>query len=281
MNSIIEVMDMEKNPSGLMNIRKVSKNEYVDLRTGEVITAKITENRGENIAGLKNTFKNIRDLINANFRGLKSELFITLTYAENMTDTKKLYIDFEKFWKRFKYKYGKEHDYITVVEPQGRGAWHHHLLIKNNKGDDLYIPSHELEKLWGHGFIKIRSLEKVDNIGAYVSAYLSDVELTGENLNQFLDKKNVRLKEVQVDGKSKAFIKGGRVHLYPSGMNLYRKSKGIKPPLIEKMPYREIKREVGNAAPNYSKTVKIYKDNEEVNTITYEQYNLKRIKNKD
>ena len=48
-----------------------------------------------------------------------------LTYAENMTDTRQLYEDYFRFWKRFTYWCKKnghtKPEYITVQEPQGRG----------------------------------------------------------------------------------------------------------------------------------------------------------------
>jgi hypothetical protein len=64
-------------------------------------------------------------------------------------------------------------------------------------------------------------------------------------------------------------------------MNLYRKSKGIVFPEVEQMKYRELKKIVGNAAPNYSRTVTIQDEYTEniLNRITYENYNMKRIAN--
>lgn len=196
-----------------------------------------------------------------------------MTYSENMTDTKRLHKDFANFWKRYKRKYG-DVDYLSVIEPQGRGAWHCHVLIRHNDKDNVYIPSSTLSDLWGQGFIKVKSLKGVDNIGAYLSAYLGDIELTDETT---IDTFGHEIKEIQIDGKSKKYIKGGRLHLYPSGMNLYRHSKGISFPEIEEMWYRDIKRIVGPRTPNYSKTVTIYTDDKTIlNQITYEQYNMKR-----
>jgi hypothetical protein len=212
---------------------------------------------------------------------------VTLTYAENMQDTKRLYKDFKKFWLRYQYKYGKTFDYLTVVEPQGRGAWHCHVLIRANKLDKLYIPHEEMASLWSHGFVKIKSLKGVDNIGAYLSAYLCDVELTQETLRSAVNRtgslQQIEVKEVEVDGQLKRFIKGGRLHMYPPGMNLYRKSKGIVFPEVQQMRYGEVKKIVGNATPNYSTTVTIQDDDTEkvLNRITYEHYNTKRRPKED
>lgn len=284
MKHIVEVMSVLRPVNGFEGIKKLSKTQYVILDTGEVMEYNLSENRGENIAGLKDTFRKIRDLINNNFDGSESELHITLTYAENMTDSKQLYKDFDLFWKRFRRKYGKEFEYISVVEPQGRGAWHCHLLIKDTLGRKIYIPNDELRAIWGKGFVKIKSLKKVDNIGAYLSAYLGDIELTDENAIQCLEKggtDQLRIKEVEVEGQKKKFIKGGRLHLYPPGMNLYRHSRGIIFPEAEQMIYSDIKKIVGSEPPNYSRTVLISDESDKLlNQVTYEQYNIRRKNNK-
>lgn len=278
MNHLVEVQHMEY-MNRQANIRKLDKDTYVNLKTGELGEFKKGEVRSDSFNSLRQTFKNLRYLINNNYTGVGNELFITLTYEENMTDTKRLYSDFNKFMKRFRYKYGKIHgsiDYMTVVEPQERGAWHHHLLIRFNdmKGKKIFIPSNEVAEIWGHGFIKMESLKDCDNIGAYLCAYLADVELTEDNIGvAYREKAEVVPK--MVDGQEKAFIKGGRLHLYPSGMNLYRKSRGIKMPERQEMDYGDIKKVVGSAEPNYTKQIVVEQD-DFTNTITYEQYNMKR-----
>lgn len=278
MNHLVEVQHME-----FMNrtnhIKKLDKERYVNLKTGEVGEFKQGEVRSDSFNSLRQTFKKLRYLINNNYTGAGNELHITLTYAENMQDTKRLYSDFKKFIKKFRYKYEKEYgsiDYMTVVEPQERGAWHHHLLLRFNDkaGSKIFIPNDEVAEIWGHGFTKIHSLSGVDNIGAYLSAYLADVELTSENIHgAVVGQKEIKV--VEVDGQEKKFIKGGRLHLYPSGMNLYRKSKGIQMPERQEMKYEDIKKVVGSAEPNYTKQIVVEQD-DFTNTITYEQYNMKR-----
>lgn len=277
MKHILEVTSTKFKPKGLQGILKLSNTHYMILATKEVKEYDLSENRADNTASLKHTFKKIRDLINNNFVGAANELHITLTYKENMTDTEQLYIDFKNFWKRYQYKYGKDTDYLSVVEPQGRGAWHCHVLIRHNDKEKVYIPSKDLEELWGHGFIKIKALKGVDNIGAYLSAYLGDVELTVENYFAQNKPEGVEVKTVMIDGEEKKFIKGGRLHLYPVGMNLYRKSKGIVHPEVEEMLYKDLKEIVGTATPNYSSTVKILDEDKVLNEITYEQYNINRL----
>lgn len=275
MNHIIEVQYMQRMNRNA-RIKKLDKDRYLHLNTGEVKDIKHIENRSESFNSLRQSFKKLRYLINNNFVGAANELHVVLTYAENMTDTDRLYRDNDKFMKRLRYKYKNisSIDYLNVIEPQERGAWHNHLLLRFNDLNKIYIPNDEMAKLWGHGFVTIRSLKDVDNIGAYLSAYLTDIELTENNIKKIVGT-DYRVITRQVDGQEKRFIKGGRLHLYPPGMNLYRKSAGIKFPVREEMLYRDTKKVVGSAKPHYEKTYSI--ENEDFdNIIHYEQYNLKR-----
>lgn len=271
MNHIIEVQHMEK-MNKKQNIKKLDKDTYLEISTGEIKQFAHSENRQENYNSLRQTFKKLRYLINNNFIGAANELHITMTYKENMTDPDRLYKDFNKFIKRLKYKYKDTTniDYINVIEPQQRGAWHCHFLIKFNQLDKIFIKNKDLRELWGQGFVTIKPLKGVDNIGAYLSAYLSDVEVKNE-----FDALGKNVETKIVEGKEKKFIKGGRLHMYPPGMNIYRKSKGIEYPEQQTTKYKNIKKIAGSAKPHYHKAYKIESE-EYQNTITYIQYNTKR-----
>jgi hypothetical protein len=287
MGHIKEIMSLDK-PCFSPNITKIDKDLYMINNTGEVLEYKHTENRKQNVDNLRRTFKKIRNIINYNFGGRCNELAFTLTYKENMTDNQRLYNDFKKFFMRLRYRYGNDIDYFNVVEPQGRGAWHCHVLLRFNALERIYIPNDEISKLWGAGFVTVKAIKKdVDNLGAYLSAYLGDIELTEENRQVISDccpggLKEFELKTVEVDGEQKRFIKGGRLHLYPTGMNIYRKSRGMKEPSSTYMTYSEAKKIVGSSTPNYNSMVVILDDEDnEVNRIIYEQYNLKRKDSQD
>ena len=276
-------------------IIKVDKDKYFVVNTGEVKEFKHTETRKDSFNSLRQTFKKLRYLINANFTGAANELHVTLTYAENMTDTKRLKTDFNNFIKKLKYKYKDTTiDYINVIEPQGRGAWHCHLLLRFNDLPKIYIDNKELATMWGKGFVTIRSLKDVDNIGAYLSAYLADLDVyaddkgilqVGEETYQYMAKGGELgqiVDKIAIDENGQAVtkkvVKGGRLHLYPPGTNIYRKSKGIKEPDREVMTYRKFKKKVGSAKPTYVSGLQLISedDKEFQNTIIYEQYNLKR-----
>ena len=151
-------------------------------------------------------------------------------------------------------------------------------MLRFNDIERVFIKSDKLFELWEQGFVKIKSLRDVDNIGAYLSAYLADIELETEK--DYLDYskgfENEVVKKI-VDGQEKKFIKGARLHLYPSGLNLYRKSKGIVFPEREEMSYQDIKKIVGFAEPNYFKVYEHERlEDDYKNRITFIQYNLKR-----
>ena len=76
----------------------------------------------------------------------------------------------------------------------------------------------------GQGFTKTNKLDNIDNIGAYLTAYLGDMELTQENLQELekngLKMANIKIKEVnEIENiklkEPKSFIKGGRLYMYP------------------------------------------------------------------
>lgn len=274
-NHIVEVQHMEK-MNRKNNIKKIDKDRYVVLETGEIKDFEHSENRQQNYNSLRQTFKKLRYLINNNFIGKGNELHITLTYEENMTDPERLYSDFKRFMTRLRRAYNTTTiDYICVVEPQERGAWHCHVLMRFNDFKRIFIPSSKIEELWEQGFVKIKALKDIDNIGAYLSAYLSDVELSENTVSKAIEE-NREISVKVVEGEEKKFVKGGRLHLYPVGMNLYRKSRGIVLPEREEMYYKDIKKVVGSVKPHYSKSYQIEQE-DFTNTISFIQYNLKRL----
>jgi len=272
MGNIQEIMIIEKLQLDGFPIKKISKTEYMIIETGEVMEYKVGENRAENKESLRKTFKKIRQLINTNFTGEKNELAFTITYDSLMTNTKVLYNDFKHFMEKLRKKYSNV-EYISVVEPQGSGSWHCHILLKFMELNKIYILNKEINEMWGHGFVTVKAIKQnVDNLGAYLSAYLGDIPL-----DEGQGSEGGFIKEVEINGKKKKFIKGGRLHMYPPGMNIYRASRGIKQPTKEYMRYDKAKKIVGAVTPNYSTCIKILDDDGiEINSIAYENYNSKR-----
>ena len=275
MNHIVEIQYLEKRNTRA-NIKRINDEDYLVLSTGEIKNYENGLSRYDSKNSLRRTFKNLRYLINNNFIGAPNELFITLTYADNMKDEKKLYLDVKNFIKRLKYHFKdlSRIEYINVVEPQARGAWHCHILIKFIDVKTIYIPNKDISDIWSHGFVNVRGLKNmsIDNIGAYLTAYLADIPLSDFGLKNLKSSSEVKVIE------NKSYVKGGRLILYPKGMNLYRCSKGIKKPIRKIMKYSEAKKYVSAASLTY-KNIKNIEIDDFHNSIVYEYYNLKRVNN--
>lgn len=263
MGNIIEVQYMShRNNKQTVQMLKGGE-QYVVCSTGEIIDIKKKETRQENRKGLLKTFALCRDLINTNVTDVSKVRWITLTYKENMTDTKKLYKDFEKFNKRFQYfckknNYGKP-EYIVMMEPQGRGAWHAHLLYIWEDRKAPFIENKVLAALWGHGFVKIKKLDNVDNVGAYLTAYLGDMEYSETIEADIWANNEIKKIEVEENGKkvSKMILKGARLKLYPANFNMIRYSRGIKKPVVEFVEHSEIKEKISGATLTFEKTLRL------------------------
>ena len=174
---IIEIRYLRSSPVAV--IEKVSAELYVDKRTGEVKEFCHSENRTESKASVAQSLRKLRDLINANLTDPETALWVTLTYAENMRDTKRLYEDFRRFWQRLRYYLDKQGhppaEYIIAAEPQARGAWHLHCLFLFTEKAP-FIPNSDMARIWGHGFTKTKSLKGIDNPRKNLTANKADME---------------------------------------------------------------------------------------------------------
>lgn len=289
MGDVIEVMHQPSYYSEC-SIKKLDKDNYVDLKSGEVKQFNKTENRSNNISSVKKSLKRLRDYINTNVhsRNINSCKWVTLTYKENMTDTKILYHDFEKFIKRLRYNLGKC-EYIVAMEPQARGSWHAHIVLIFDK-PYTYISNDVIWSLWspdgfkqksidgiGYDFTKTQKIDNVDNVGSYLTAYMTDMSIEEFYSCNNYNNNTYTVVDKEIDGEKKSFVKGGRLHMYPVQFNIYRMSRGIKKPDIDYDKYYKIKKEVHNNVCTYKKSIKLESD-EFNKTITYEYYNTQRKK---
>lgn len=262
-------------------IQKLNAQEYMVLSTGEILNYNATgETKADTLDQVRESMRELMRTVNANDDNIRNKgLWVTLTYAENMTDQQRLRKDMAYLMLKLRKKYGPL-VYIKVKEPQERGAWHMHLFIWKPKPkhvapvaemealwgkatwqeSKLYIPKDELEKLWGHGFAKVKRVEDVDNIGAYLTAYLTNIK----------------------DGEKTR--KGARLNLYPKGMRIWDCSRGVERPVVEKWkPPNRVRSLVGTTTPCYAPSpVEIYGDDGRLlDVVRHEQYNMKRTGSKD
>ena len=129
----------------------------------------------------------IRRLALANFD--RHDTFMTLTFADNVTDLDYANNELKKFFKRFRYQYGEEVPYLAVIEFQKRGAIHYHCLLGHDfeinytDSDIRHAKEQEIADIWGHGWVDLQDIRDVDNLGAYLVKYLTkdlgDTRLSG------------------------------------------------------------------------------------------------------
>lgn len=290
--NIIELMSLEKKNNSCPIVR-LSPDYYClasdyDKETGEVLgeikPIEHSDSRADDIKSMARSMKACRDLINCNCSEVDKVRWITLTYAENMMDPKRLYFDRIAFWKRLKRWHKKNGlpvpEYITVAEPQGRGAWHlHELWVYPSKAP--FLANKDVADLWGHGFVKVKRLDNCDNVGAYVTAYLCDIPL--EDYEGSLDGQSLKdIELVLEDGTrvNKKFVKGARLSLYPPKMNFYRTSRGVKQPVVSWLTTDKAKEKVSAGTKTFSKNIRLETDGF-TQDISYEYFNMARDSRQD
>lgn len=295
MGNVVEVM-FSAARSNRIWIKKLDSKHFRRLdengqEYGEVLEFRHIENRSEDVRALRQTFRKIRNIINANTEIVENVKFITFTYAQSdgkpMTDSARLCSDFDIFKKSF-YRYLargglSKPEYISVVEPQGSGAWHCHVLFIWPTRPP-YIPKEDIARIWGHGSITVNELKNhlggaCDNVGAYLTAYLGDIPVD-EAIDSHVDITQFEIKEVEDLGQKKYFLKGARLHFYPPKMNIYRTSRGIKKPVETECTYSDAKEKVRGLALTYSSTFQVethdkFTDEIKKKPITKRYYNKK------
>lgn len=287
MGNITEVMYSDSYYSEC-SIQKLTKDTYLDKRTGEIKEFQHIDNRAGDLKSISKTLGRLRDYLNTNITDVSKCRWVTLTYAENMTDTKRLYDDFKAFNKKLRRYLNIKYEYIVAMEPQGRGAWHCHMvMIFPNKAP--FIENKILAEKWGHGFVTIKKLDDVDNVGAYLTAYLGDMDIEECNtknmdLNDLMRLQGHTIKEVEFeeDGvkKTKKYVKGARLCMYPPQFNLYRCSRGIKKPEICYMLEEMARKKVSAGTLTFQKTIQLSDaENDFSKTINYRYYNSIRTDN--
>lgn len=299
--NVIELVEQSNKSKG-NGIIKIDKGHYINLRS-PIHPMKLKLEGGEQIDGfqyredgfyyqiftynsigmksnneLRKTFRRLSYIINSNVTEPDKCLWVTLTYADNIKGAdgnKKLYEDFRKGIQILKRKYGK-FEYISVVEPQGRGAWHCHVIFIFPK--KTYIPNKEISNAWRQGFTSTKGMRKdADNLGAYLTAYLTDIPLEeGKGLYTLEQAEDILNSCAIVEKEGKKFIKGGRLYLYPPYMKIYRTSRGIKQPEVYKdVTDKDLLEKVGDLPILYQTMyeLSLEEKTDYKNIIRYTQYN--------
>lgn len=266
--NVVDYLVSKHRPNSSLPFVRINKDYVFIKSTGEIKKINHKNNRSEGYSSLFRTFRNLRYLINANFSGDKGEFFVTLTYAKNQRNVKELYNDFRVFFQKFRRKF-KNHnfEYIAVVEPQRTGSYHLHVLVKTDSY--FYMDYDKLRNIWGHGRVHSRHIDNVTNVGAYLTSYLTNLEVDDVSSSDKYFEANVI-----EDGKrkKKKFLKGARLHFYENGINIYRCSRGIVRPKIIKTTLKNAGIDWDNLT--YEQYIHLEMDNYE-NDFAYLQVNKK------
>ena len=254
-------------------VRNLSKDTYLDTRTGEVKKKKKSESRYQSPKSVRKSINRLMDLIRCNATDPAKCKWITVTYENVMTDGKQAFLDAKLFLRKLKRYLAKQieissgqqsFNYITIAEPQGEShgnSWHLHILLIF---EDIapFIENDTITELWSHGITFTHKVFDGDGLALYFKVCLSDIEYEDDNAEDE-DKDNTdkpATVEKLVDGVTKQFIKGERLKYYPRGMNLYSSSRGMKKPVVEELTNKEAMARVGDAKLVYRETYSIGAD---------------------
>ena len=249
-------------------VYNISKDEYLDKKTGEVKPKKKSESRYQSPKSVRKSINRLMDLIRCNATDPTKCKWITVTYEEVMTDGKQAFLDAKLFLRKLKRHLAKQinladgqksFQYITVAEPQGEqhgNSWHLHILLIF-EDTAPFIDNATIAELWSRGITSTHAVFDADGLALYFKAYLNDIEYEDDNAD---DEDKPATVEKIVDGVPKQFIKGERLKYYLRGMNLYSSSRGMKKPVVEEMTNKEAMACVGDAELVYRETYSIGAD---------------------
>jgi hypothetical protein len=100
-------------------------------------------------------------------------VFLTLTFVDNITDIEIANEEFTAFIRRLNYEITNSIKaylkYVVVIEFQKRGAVHYHAIFFNLP----FLEKKRIEAIWGNGWIKIKAIDDVKDVGFYVTKYMS------------------------------------------------------------------------------------------------------------
>lgn len=193
--------------------RRQKGNQYIDKNGNRADYSTNDTKKAENV---NKTLKKAKQIVVGNFNAKMRDDFITLTYAIDTTDYKQVKKDFNLFIDRLQYEYstdnpknkgkakhkhGFEFEYIKIMDVSAKGNLHIHLLLKDKNGRALRLNQATIERIWGHGLVKLKKIYEIRGLANYLC-------------NLYVKTK---------DGGKRA----DRVPLYPKGMRVYSLSKGI------------------------------------------------------
>lgn len=163
-------------------IKKISKKQYILLSSGEICDYVFKEQKS--ISNLMGAKQKCIDIIHTNLQ--PNSIFLTLTTQACLTEKDRaVYFEYMRLFCKtevFRRCFGTS--YLYTVEKQdgnrradkiGRGALHSHFICFNPLLS--FLPYKELIEAWrkvigGLGSVKIKKIDKPENIGKYLAKYI-------------------------------------------------------------------------------------------------------------
>ena len=190
-NGTIKIRYTNNTSSNLSNYQKLNKYEYLDKKTGEILEYNKSEIKSKE--NIKRTMNNkVRPILENNFWGGNNELFVSLTFSNDMQDFNELPKYFDNFWKRLTRKYKNTFDLacVYVKEMQmKRNCWHYHVMLKEVNKNNLYIDCTDLYRIWKYGNITV---SRIWSGNAYSYKRINEEKRMEDEF--FLSKKTIILK---------------------------------------------------------------------------------------
>jgi len=180
-------LDVASSLSKAYYIHGVVYGDYMDVRTYNDVkvtfkgsTSLKTRNkegvkRGDSLGRSRNR---IYRLIHGNAckHGNYKPVFTTYTFAESVSDYDEACYYFKAFIRKLRHFFGSKIQYLCIPEIQkqreakyGVAVWHFHTVFFNLP----YLDRIKHSELWGKGRTNIQIVKDLNDIGAYVSKYLS------------------------------------------------------------------------------------------------------------
>ncbi|HYV33367.1 MAG TPA: replication initiator [Candidatus Limnocylindria bacterium] len=207
----------------------------------------ISPRNGNNLLSLWRASKQVKLILESNTRpeaffvgATAKPLFVTLTFAENVTDIARANKEFKRFTQRLNRAIGLQQKqlgfsetqplhYLVVPEFQKRGAVHYHIIyfaFPIQKDTNKF-----LSKIWGHGFTFNATIKNPNHLKNYVTKYFlksqSDPRLKGKkhyfcsknilrpNLSRSQAQNNAIINILQnSEAYQKEYLKDGKLVLY-------------------------------------------------------------------
>lgn len=179
----VEFYIMDKSPKAFLEKPEISEEKKEELRWlyGDEKQDRTESRRKQTLRDCRNQ---MRRLAIRNFESSQS-LFMTLTYRPEehlgFLDIDTADKHFRSFVDTLREESEQHFKYIAVREFTKAGRIHFHLItdfkidgdLDDKEEIDLQRWERDIARVWGHGFVDIRVIEHVDNVGAYLSKYMS------------------------------------------------------------------------------------------------------------